>query len=76
MTIGKARRTGVRASPILSLLLCCANTSGAAICGEPDSYAANRRSAANIKNPRNFLIGAAKAPRFAQRRSECAPLHL
>jgi hypothetical protein len=34
-----------------------------------DSYSANRQSAANMTNPQNLKIGAAKAPRFAYERN-------
>jgi hypothetical protein len=41
-----------------------------------DPFSANRRSAANKKNPRKLLIGAANLLRFAYWRSEGAPLRL
>jgi hypothetical protein len=41
-----------------------------------DSYSANRRSAANKKNPRKLVIGAANSPRFAYMRGKCSALRL
>jgi hypothetical protein len=60
VTIGKARRTGVRAVPILLYPLHCANTIGAAVhtllIGEAQRI---------WKICKYLIIGAAKVPRFA-----------
>jgi hypothetical protein len=53
---------------LLCLSLCYANTTGPA----PQIGEAQRIN----KNQRRVLIGAANAPDFAYRRSECAPLRL
>ncbi len=56
-------RIDVRASPILSFPLCCANTIGPAIRNAPVGEAQRIK-----KNPQKLLIGAAKVPHFAFKR--------
>ncbi len=71
VTIGKALRRGIRASPTLLYTLCSANTISAAIRtllkGEEWQIK---------KNPQIFGIGAANAPCFAYRNVEYTQLHL
>jgi hypothetical protein len=71
ITIGEALQLVVRASPILSVRLCSANTIGTAI-RVPLIGEAQRIK----KNPRKFLIGATNSLRFTYRRGEGAPLRL
>jgi hypothetical protein len=57
MTTGKVWRIGVQALPILSCLLCCANTIGPAICTLPIGEAKQKVLA--------LPIGVASVPHFA-----------
>ncbi len=75
VTIGEARRIDVRASPILSFPLCCANTIVAAIRTQPVGEA--QRIKKNSTKTSHwgcefvaFRLCAAKAPSFALKRRE------
>ncbi len=66
--VTRTKRTAVQLSLGLTVwvkLSLGLNVGGLNVKAPCNLYFANRPSAANMKNPKNLIIGAAKAPRFA-----------